>query len=147
MNHVRWHLDRCLTGPLRVIAVVLALGMATPAGAQHHSHHRHPTPSAPQHLSALPTLVVAHTPEATPAAEPSTPAAPKTVRVGVYFNHVHSLSLHDNSYHIDLYLWFVWNPREWVSPRRTRPQQRTPSRRPKRRHFPSIRSSSLAQAR
>jgi hypothetical protein len=59
---------------------------------------------------------VAHTPEATPAAEPSTPAAPKTVRVGVYLNHVHSLSLHDNSYHIDLYLWFVWNPREWGEP-------------------------------
>ncbi len=116
MNHLKWHPNRRLIGLLRVLAAVVAVATATPAGAQHHSPQGHRTSDTPEQSPAPPPPVGAPATEPTPTTEPSNPAAAKNVRVGVYFNHVHSLSLHDNSYHVDLYLWFVWSPTEWGEP-------------------------------
>ena len=41
--------------------------------------------------------------------------APKVVRVGAYMQSLHAMSLKDNSFTIDFYLWFRWSPEEWKS--------------------------------
>lgn len=55
-------------------------------------------------LAALLTLVAPAVAEAGDA---------KKVLVGAYVKSLHAMSLHDNNYTIDFYLWFRWKPEEW----------------------------------
>jgi hypothetical protein len=42
-------------------------------------------------------------------------SAAKVVRVGVYLQRLHTMSLKDNSFTIDFYLWFRWSPQDFPS--------------------------------
>ncbi len=43
-------------------------------------------------------------------------AEPKVVRVGGYISRLHAISLKDNSFTVEFYLWFRWNPEEFAKP-------------------------------
>lgn len=50
---------------------------------------------------------------ASPSAFAAKEHPPRVVHVGAYFNQVHALSLRDNNFEVDFYLWFRWDAVEW----------------------------------
>ena len=56
------------------------------------------------------------------ATAPAYAEAAKVVRVGAYVQSLHAMSLKDNSFTIDLYLWFRWDPSEWTPSDGQQPQ-------------------------